>query len=145
MNIVTCNGCFDGLHPGHLFFLGYCRALGDKLIIGINHDDHIRQTKGREPFYTAEERMKALMNLDFVSDVIIFKERIPNKFIKDVNPDVHCTGEEYGWDCPESPICKELGIKLVLIPRIRFWSTSKLDEINEKFVASYMQRLLYEK
>ena len=46
--LVTCNGAFDGLHPGHLFYLGFCRGQGDELVVGINGDDYIRNKKQRE-------------------------------------------------------------------------------------------------
>jgi len=140
--LVTCNGCFDGLHPGHLFFLGFCRALGDKLIVGINHDDYVCKAKHRDPYYSQEERSKALMNLGFVDQVIVFEEDTPNEMLLRVNPDIHCTGEEYGENCPESEVCKKIWAELVLVPRINFWSTSHLDEVNKSFVSSYMNRLL---
>jgi len=140
--LVTCNGCFDGLHPGHLFFLGFCRGLGSELIVGINHDDYILQAKKRNPYYSQEERSKALLSLGFVNRVVVFEEDTPNEMLRKLKPSIHCTGEEYGENCPESEVCKELGTKLVLIPRINFWSISNLDEVNKEFVDSYMNRLL---
>ncbi|MFQ5582552.1 MAG: adenylyltransferase/cytidyltransferase family protein, partial [Mariprofundaceae bacterium] len=41
--VIFTNGCFDLLHPGHVYYLEAARALGDVLIIGLNDDDSIRR------------------------------------------------------------------------------------------------------
>jgi cytidyltransferase-like protein len=143
-SLVTCNGCFDGLHHGHLFFLGFCASKADYLIVGINTDEYIRFKKDRDPYYDVETRKKALLNLGFVKDVIVFAEETPNSFIKMIKPDVHCTGVEYGEDCPEKSICNEIGADLVLVPRIKYWASSELDDEAAKNVKSYMHRLISE-
>ena len=125
MIVVTCNGCFDGLHAGHLFFLGFSRAQGDILIVGINSDDYIRRHK-RTNFVPAIERKKALMELGVVQDVVIFDEENPIHFITEISPDVHCTGKEYEWNAVEEPICKKMGIRIVYVPRVGKWSTTAL-------------------
>ena len=145
MKTVTCNGCFDGLHPGHLFFLGYCRAQGDELVVGINTDDYITRKKRFKPLYTVEKRYTVLMALGIVKEVIVFDEPNPSDFIRKVRPSVHCTGEEYGYDCPEAPTCKEIGTKLVLVPRTQIWSTSDLSVIGMKWVSDFMRGLIENK
>jgi len=136
---VTCNGCFDGIHPGHLFYLGYCYAQGDELVVGINCDDYIRRKKREQPFFTAEKRRETLLALGFIKDIIVFEESNPSEFIKKVQPQVHCTGKEYGYDCPEAPTCKEIGAKLVLVPRTNIWSTSVLDGLWKQWVDEFMK------
>jgi rfaE bifunctional protein nucleotidyltransferase chain/domain len=136
--IVTCNGCFDGIHPGHLFFLGFCRGLGDELIVGINSDEYITNNKRKEPNYDEESRINALLSLGFVKDVFVFKEKTPDDFIKKIKPNIHCTGEEYGYDCPESDVCREIGTKLVLVPRISGFSTTYNSDCVKDFVSCFM-------
>jgi len=138
MITVTCNGCFDGLHPGHLFYLGYCRAQGDRLVVGINSDEYIANKKRTKPYFDAKQRKEVLLALNIAEDVIVFDEPNPNEFIRKVHPQVHCTGEEYGYECAESVICNELGIKLVLVPRTAIWSTGSLPLIGMKWVADFM-------
>jgi D-beta-D-heptose 7-phosphate kinase / D-beta-D-heptose 1-phosphate adenosyltransferase len=123
--VVTCNGCFNGLHPGHLFFLGFARGQGTELVVGINSDRYIRAKKGYTPF-SEQERREDLMMLGFIREVVVFDESDPCEFIRRVSPEVHCTGEEYKGACPESSICSALGTKLVFIPRIGKWSTRAL-------------------
>ena len=120
--IVTVNGCFNGLHPGHLFYLGFARGQGDELVVGINSDDYIRNSKKYEPI-PAIERAKALMDLGFIYRVVIFEEPDPRVFIRAVCPDVHCIAEEYGKNCIEFPVCQEIGIRIAFIPRVGKWST----------------------
>lgn len=125
--LVTCNGCFDGLHAGHLFYLGYCFAQGSELVVGINTDDYIKRAKNREPI-PQEERKQALENLECVSKVILF-ESDPVEFIKIVKPDVHCCGEEYKESgCKEADFCRDNGIKIVWVPRVGSWSSTLLQQ-----------------
>jgi D-beta-D-heptose 7-phosphate kinase/D-beta-D-heptose 1-phosphate adenosyltransferase len=126
MRLVSCNGCFNGLHYGHLFYLGFALGHGDALVVGINDDSHIRQKKGYVPVPEAE-RVKALMDLGFIREVIVFHEPDPREFIKKVRPNIHCTGAEYqNGTCIEESLCRELGIELVYVPRIGRWSTRTL-------------------
>ena len=125
MKTVTCNGCFDGLHPGHMFYLGFCRGQGDELVVGINSDGYIRRTKEREPVSEAQ-RVEDLMSLGFIRDVVVFLGDEPSLFIKSIRPDVNCIGEEYKGSAPEEKICRELGIEMVYVPRVGNWSSTSL-------------------
>jgi len=126
---VTCNGCFDGLHAGHMFFLGYALAQGDKLIVGINSDEYIYNSKNREPNFNEQDRKKALLDLEFIDRVIIFNENTPISFILSEMPDIHVNGSEYGKDCIEAEVLSKMGAKLVLVPRIGKWSTTNGDKL----------------
>ena len=44
--IVFTNGCFDIIHFGHMQLLKAAKALGKKLVVGINSDDSVRKLKG---------------------------------------------------------------------------------------------------
>jgi len=131
MKIVTCNGCFDGLHPGHLFILGFAKAHGDKLVVGINSDEYILKHKHRQPI-PAEERANALMELGCVDSVIVFYEDDPREFIRRIRPAVHCIGVEYEGRAVEESVCRELGVRLVYVPRVGKWSSTLLRTENIK-------------
>jgi rfaE bifunctional protein nucleotidyltransferase chain/domain len=126
---VTCNGCFDGLHAGHMFFLGYALAQGDSLVVAINSDDYIIRSKNRDPNFSQEERKRHLMDLGFIDKVVIFDEETPEEFLLREQPDIHVNGSEYGEDCVESVVLKKIGAKLSLVPRIGKWSTTNGDRI----------------
>ena len=139
MITVTCNGCFDGLHPGHLFYLGYCAAQGDRLVVGLNDDDYLRRKK-REPHYKAAKRSEMLLRLGCVSEVRIFGEGDPREFLRAIEPQVHCTGGEYGPDCAEAELCRQLDIRLVLVPRLPHWSTTDLPNEFRTLMAQIITR-----
>ncbi len=44
--VVFTNGCFDILHLGHVDYLEKARALGDRLVLGLNTDDSVSRFKG---------------------------------------------------------------------------------------------------
>ena len=121
--IVTTNGCFDGLHQGHLFFLGFCRAQGGRLIVGINTDEYIIKRKRPVPI-PQDQRRQDLLDLGFVEDVEIFQDDNPNEFLRRRRPDIHCIGEEYRDTAVELEVCRKLGIRVVYVPRIGKWSSS---------------------
>ena len=125
--VVTINGCYDGIHPGHLFIFGYAKALGDKLIIGINGTEYIRNKKNREPHYSLIDRARILQNMGLFDEIQTFPEDTPNEWIRKVKPDIHCTGIEYAPNPAEKSICDELGIELVFVPRIKNLASSTLD------------------
>jgi len=125
--IVTTNGCYDGIHPGHLFLFGYARALGDKLIIGINSDEYILFKKNRIPHYTLDQRKQILFNTGIFFQIDSFNEDTPNEWLRKIKPDIHCIGEEYAPNPAEKVVCDELGIKLIYVPRIKNLASSQLD------------------
>ena len=121
--LVTCNGCFDGIHPGHMFFLGFCRGQGTRLIVGINTDEYIIAKKRPHPL-PQYQRMRDLMELGFIDEVEIFREETASEFITRRMPSIHCISEEYGQAAPEVRTCLDLGIRVVFVPRIGTWSST---------------------
>jgi cytidyltransferase-like protein len=73
MKVVLITGGFDPLHSGHISYINAARALGDKLIVGINSDDWLRRKKGRS-FMTWQERADVVGNLKAVDKVISFDD-----------------------------------------------------------------------
>ncbi|XME04328.1 D-glycero-beta-D-manno-heptose 1-phosphate adenylyltransferase [Lachnospiraceae bacterium C1.1] len=93
---VFTNGCFDILHSGHIEFLNKARALGDRLIVGINSDESVRRLKGDErPINTLEDRMAVLKALSCVDEVLPFNEDTPLELIRKIHPDILVKGGDY--------------------------------------------------
>jgi len=125
--IVTVNGSFDLLHTGHLYILREARQQGDVLIVGLNSDRSVRSYKGPDrPIVPAEKRAEMLLALKMVDYVHIFDEPDPIAFLKELNPDVHVNGAEYGEACIESETVRRGGGRLHLVARIPGLSTSNL-------------------
>ena len=127
--IVTVNGTFDVLHAGHLHMLKQAKAQGDVLVVGLNSDASVRANKGpKRPVVPQAQRADMLLALRYVDHVHIFDEPVPMAFIAAVRPDVHVNGAEYGEDCVEAGVVREIGARLHLVPRIDGLSTSGLIE-----------------
>jgi D-sedoheptulose 7-phosphate isomerase len=128
--IVFTNGCFDILHPGHIELLKQARALGDKLIVGINSDRSVRSIKGEgRPLQDQEARRAVLLGLDSVDDVVIFDELTPERVITELQPDVLVKGGDWLPDeIIGADIVRAKGGKVVSIPLVAGFSTSAIAE-----------------
>jgi len=73
MKVVIVTGGFDPIHSGHIAYFNAAKALGDKLVVGLNSDGWLSRKKGR-PFMTWHERCKILQNLKMVDFVIEFND-----------------------------------------------------------------------
>lgn len=71
--IVLTTGGFDPLHSGHIEYFKAAKALGNKLVVGLNSDAWLARKKGR-PFMPFEERAEIIKNLKMVDDVIAFND-----------------------------------------------------------------------
>ncbi len=125
--IVTINGSFDLLHAGHVHILEQARGQGDVLIVGLNSDASVRGYKGaNRPMVPEAERARMLLALRAVDFVHIFEEAVPMPFLLEIRPHVHVNGSEYGKDCIEAPLIRELGGRLHIVEKIPGLSTSTL-------------------
>lgn len=94
--IVFTNGCFDILHRGHVDLLERARALGSRLVVGLNSDSSVRGIKGPgRPVQDQEARKAVLLGLKAVDEVIIFDELTPEKLIHKIKPDVLAKGGDW--------------------------------------------------
>jgi D-beta-D-heptose 7-phosphate kinase/D-beta-D-heptose 1-phosphate adenosyltransferase len=102
--IVFTNGCFDILHAGHVRYLAQARALGDRLVVGLNSDASVRRLKGAQrPVNPIEDRATVLSALASVDWVLPFGDDAeegdtPLRLIQQVVPDVLVKGGDYRID-----------------------------------------------
>lgn len=124
--VVVTNGCFDGLHPGHLASLSWSKALGDRLVVLVNDDTSLRRLKGAQrPLVAQEQRLLALAELPCVDWVVTFAQETPEQAIAALAPHVLTKGEEYR----NQPIAgarqvTEGGGRVLLLPRLPGWASS---------------------
>ncbi|HSJ07444.1 MAG TPA: D-glycero-beta-D-manno-heptose 1-phosphate adenylyltransferase [Longimicrobiales bacterium] len=126
--VVFTNGCFDILHRGHVAYLHMARALGDRLVVGVNSDASVRRLKGAgRPILNQEDRAFILAGLASVDAVTLFDEDTPAELIAALVPDVLVKGGDYshaevvGRDTVEAA-----GGRLVLIPFVEGRSTTDI-------------------
>jgi len=96
--IVFTNGCFDILHRGHVEYLEKSKALGTRLVIGLNSDASVRALKPGRPINTQEDRKAVLLALRSVDEVIIFDEPSPLELIQTIKPDILTKGGDFKID-----------------------------------------------
>jgi D-beta-D-heptose 7-phosphate kinase/D-beta-D-heptose 1-phosphate adenosyltransferase len=125
-SIVFTNGCYDLLHPGHIDLLKRSKALGDRLVVGLNTDASVRRLKGKtRPILTETDRSAVLGALSSVDLVVLFDEDTPLRLIEALRPDVLVKGADYKI---ESVVGREVvescGGRVVLQPLLEGYSTT---------------------
>jgi rfaE bifunctional protein nucleotidyltransferase chain/domain len=125
---VATGGCFDLLHAGHVDLLQRAKALGDLLVVCLNSDDSVRRAKGaRRPVVGQEDRARVLTALSCVDAVAIFDEDTPAALLDRIRPDIWVNGCDYaGQPLPETEVVQRHGGRVVLLPMLTGYSTTRL-------------------
>ena len=128
--IAFTNGCFDLLHLGHVDYLEKARALGDKLILGLNSDSSVGRFKGQNrPIQDQNSRARVLAALQFVDLVVCFNEDTPLNLITEIQPDILVKGSDYlAENIVGADVVKGKGGVVKTIDFVSGYSTSKIVE-----------------
>jgi len=95
--LVFTNGVFDLVHAGHVTYLAEARAMGARLVVGINTDASVRllgKGPGR-PYVSEQDRALVVAALESVDAVCLFDEETPRALIAALLPDVLVKGADY--------------------------------------------------
>ena len=121
--IVFTNGCFDILHRGHATYLQAAKALGDKLVVGVNADASVKRLKGEHrPINYEEDRAYLLASLASVDYVVIFSEDTPHEILSQIRPDILVKGGDYQL---EEVVGREFAQSVQLIDFVDGYSTTQ--------------------
>lgn len=71
--VVLVTGGFDPLHSGHLNLFKAARALGDKLIVGLNSDSWLERKRGKS-FLPLQDRFEIVSSIKWVDNCILFND-----------------------------------------------------------------------
>ena len=95
--VVFSNGCFDILHAGHVDLLARAKALGGRLVLGLNSDASVRRlNKSPErPINSQTERAFVLAHLESIDLVVIFEQDTPLKLIENLTPNILVKGGDW--------------------------------------------------
>lgn len=128
--VVFSNGCFDIVHLGHIDYLEKARALGDRLVIGVNTDASVSRLKGPlRPVVNEYARSRLLAALEFVDTVILFDEPTPKELIEALKPDILVKGSDYSEnEVVGADFVKSNGGEVKLINLVDGYSTTSLIE-----------------
>jgi D-beta-D-heptose 7-phosphate kinase/D-beta-D-heptose 1-phosphate adenosyltransferase len=128
--VAFTNGCFDILHPGHLFSLAQSAKEADYLLVGLNSDTSVKMLKGPErPIHSESSRASILANLVLVDVVVVFEEDTPLELIKTLLPNVLVKGGDYTIETIVG--AKEVianGGKVIINPIVEGFSTTNIIE-----------------
>ena len=126
--IILTNGAFDLLHVGHVRYLHAAKALGGKLVVGVNSDASVRALKGEgRPLMPDHERAEILAALADVDAVIIFPEHDVRALVREVRPDFHAKGTDYTAESvPEADVVQECGGRVAIVGDAKDHSTTNI-------------------
>jgi D-glycero-D-manno-heptose 1,7-bisphosphate phosphatase len=125
----TC-GAFDLLHAGHVDYLARGRERCDALLVAVNSDWSIRQTKGpHRPICPELERMSVVAALEAVDAVTILNDLRPLAQIQRWKPDFYIKGGDYTTrQLRSAEAVTAYGGQIVTIPVSHQVSTSQIVE-----------------
>lgn len=110
--VVYTSGTFDMLHVNHLKMIGYARALGDILIVGVNTDELVASYKS-QPIIPFEERI-ALMKAVRGPDIVIPQRSLDHTDkVKKLHFDVFVVGDDW---VGKYDYLEKLGVTVVYFP-----------------------------
>lgn len=128
LTIAFANGAFDLLHVGHVRYLEGARREADRLVVAVNDDQSVRQSKGpSRPVMTAADRAEIVAALAAVDYVVIFSEPTVAPLLELLKPEVHCKGTDYALDTvPERETVRAYGGRIAIVGDPKDHSTSAL-------------------
>ena len=81
-------GTFDGLHPGHRFFLSELKKLGDEVIVIVARDVNVERFKGRPPERNENDRLLCVQNENLCYKVMLGETKDFYKCIRGHKPNI---------------------------------------------------------
>jgi rfaE bifunctional protein nucleotidyltransferase chain/domain len=98
------------------------------LVVGVNSDRSVARLKGPgRPFLPEGERCLILSALREVDHVLVFDDPLPNAWLAQVQPDLHCKAADYtAENLPEAAVVRTHGGDVRILPLQSGQSTSRL-------------------
>jgi D-beta-D-heptose 7-phosphate kinase/D-beta-D-heptose 1-phosphate adenosyltransferase len=128
-SLVFTNGCFDILHSGHVTYLDFAREQGDALVVGLNSDRSVRESKGpNRPINPEADRACVVQSLRTVDYVVIFDDDEPRPIIEQILPHVLVKGRDWAHYVSGRDVVEAHGGKVVLADMVEGQSTTSIIE-----------------
>ena len=94
MTIGLSHGVFDLVHLGHIFHFNEAKKKVDILIVSVTSDKYVFKGPGR-PFFSQEQRMEVISNLESVDYVTLSDSDSSLNIINSVKPNIYFKGPDY--------------------------------------------------
>ena len=122
---IWVNGTFDVLHRGHLELFKFAKSKGDHLIVGIDSDQRIRESKGSSrPVNSVEDRYFFLKCIKYIDEIRTFgSDTELRHMIASYEPDYLVVGSDWRY---KEVIGGEFAKDILFFERVGDFSTSNL-------------------
>jgi len=129
MKVIWTNGCFDILHRGHVELFKFCKSQGDYLVVGIDTDTRVKESKGpSRPFNSQEDRKFFLEAIKYIDKVVLFStdNELGQRLVEN-NVDTMIVGSDWKG---KLVVGQEKVNKVLFFDRIGTYSTTNILEAN---------------
>ena len=129
MKVIWTNGCFDILHRGHVELFKFCKSQGDYLVVGIDTDTRVKESKGpSRPFNSQEDRKFFLEAIKYIDKVVLFStdNELRQRLVEN-NVDTMIVGSDWKG---KRVVGQEKVNKVLFFDRIGTYSTTNILEAN---------------
>ena len=129
MKVIWTNGCFDILHRGHVELFKFCKSQGDYLVVGIDTDIRVKESKGSSrPFNSQEDRKFFLEAIKYIDKVVLFStdNELGQRLVEN-NVDTMIVGSDWKG---KRVVGQEKVNKVLFFDRIGTYSTTNILEAN---------------
>mgnify|MGYP003135525571 FL=1 len=129
MKVIWTNGCFDILHRGHVELFKFCKSQGDYLVVGIDTDSRVKESKGtNRPFNSQEDRKFFLEAIKYIDKVVLFStDNELRQRLAESNVDTMIVGSDWKG---KRVVGQEKVNKVLFFDRIGTYSTTSILEAN---------------
>ncbi|MCB0320156.1 MAG: HAD-IIIA family hydrolase, partial [Bdellovibrionales bacterium] len=137
LKVGYTSGVFDILHRGHVEYLEKARDLCDRLIVGVNSDESVRQLKGPlRPIQDEESRASVIAALRCVDHAFIFSEKTNRENILALQPSLYIKAGDYDRSkLTSASEVEKYGGSVQFVPfSDGFSSSSVVDRIVERYL-----------
>lgn len=98
---VLAQGTFDLLHPGHVHYLTFARAQGDRLTVIVARNASVEKIKHRSPVLDEHTRLKMVAALRVVDKAVLGGKGNMLDKVVELNPNVIVLGYDQGFSIAE--------------------------------------------
>jgi len=129
MIVVYAYVCGDILHKGHLLHLENCKAMGDKLIVGVLTDEAVMEKKPK-PSMGFDERLDLIKALKCVDVAIPQNIYSPCENILNIKPNIMAESESHSDELIEhvTNVTSSINGRVVIMPYYKNQSSTKIKE-----------------
>lgn len=112
------SGCYDLIHPYHTHYLVRCKRYCDVLVVGVDSDSLVRETKGpNRPIHDELSRSSNLDNQECVSLVFVMNTLADfGKMSELITPDIIFKNQGYPH---EQIVGREFAKQIITVPDVK--------------------------